>query len=142
MKQLLVDTNIVIDLLSKREGFYNEAAELFSLADRKQVKLAVSALTLANTNYILSKFTNAKRAREILRKFNVLVRILDLNRRIIDLALSDVQFTDFEDGIQYYTAMENSIDAIITRNKRDFRTSEIPTFTAQEYLAQWEQGQQ
>jgi predicted nucleic acid-binding protein len=50
MNTILVDTNIVIDLLAKREPFYVEAASLFSLADKKQIKLFVSALTIANTN--------------------------------------------------------------------------------------------
>lgn len=53
MKKLFIDTNIVIDLLARREPFYEEAAKLFSLADRKKILLQVSALTFANTHYIL-----------------------------------------------------------------------------------------
>jgi predicted nucleic acid-binding protein len=53
MKKLFIDTNIVIDLLAKREPFYAEAAMLFTLADKQKVHLSVSALTFANTNYIL-----------------------------------------------------------------------------------------
>lgn len=136
MKKLLIDTNVVIDLLAKREEFYSEAAALFSLADRKQVVLTISALTFANTNYILSKLTTIQEAREILRKFKVLVEILSLNDRTIELALSDQKFLDFEDGLQYYTAIENSIDVIVTRNKRDFKKSKLPVLTAKEYLAQ------
>lgn len=49
MRRLLVDTNIVLDLLARREPFYNEAAKLFSLADKKELCLAVSALSFANT---------------------------------------------------------------------------------------------
>ncbi len=136
MKKLLIDTNVVIDLLAKREEFYSEAAALFSLADRKQVVLTISALTFAYTNYILSKLTTIQEAREILRKFKVLVEILSLNDRTIELALSDQKFLDFEDGLQYYTAIENSIDVIVTRNKRDFKKSKLPVLTAKEYLAQ------
>lgn len=136
MKKLLIDTNVVIDLLAKREEFYSEAAALFSLADRKQVVLTISALTFANTNYILSKLTTIQEAREILRKFKVLVEIISLNDRTIELALSDQKFLDFEDGLQYYTAIENSIDVIVTRNKRDFKKSKLPVLTAKEYLAQ------
>lgn len=47
MKRLFIDTNIVIDLLSRREPFYDEAATLFSLADKKQIELTVSSLTMA-----------------------------------------------------------------------------------------------
>jgi len=65
MTNLFIDTNIVIDLLAKREPFYEAAAKLFSLADRGKVKLCVSALTFANTNYVLSKMNNSIISREI-----------------------------------------------------------------------------
>lgn len=55
MNRLLIDTNIIIDLLSKRDKFYEEAADLFSRADKKELELTISSLTFANTNYILSK---------------------------------------------------------------------------------------
>lgn len=135
MTKLLIDTNIVIDLLSKREAFYEEASRLFSQADKKQVRLAISSLTFANTNYILTKLTSAKEAREIMRKFKVLVDVLSLDDKIIELALSDESFLDFEDGLQYYSAIENNIEVIITRNKKDFKNSKLPVLTAKEYLA-------
>ena len=83
MKRILIDTNIVIDLLSKRKGFYDDAANLFSQADKKKLNLTISSLTFANTNYILTKLKSAKEAREILRKFKVLVEILNLDDKII-----------------------------------------------------------
>ncbi len=135
MKKILIDTNIIIDLLAKRKLFYEDAAKLFSKADRKQLKLAISALSFANTNYILSKLTSAKEAREILRKFKVLVEVLSLDDKITELALSDESFSDFEDGLQYYSAIENEVDIIITRNKKDFKNSKLPVLTAKEYLA-------
>lgn len=135
MNRILVDTNIVIDLLAKRDSFYFEAAELFSLSDKKEIKLYISSLTFANTNYVLSKQKSAKEAREILRKFKVLVEIINLDDKIIELGLSDEAFSDFEDGLQYYSAIENGIDIILTRNKKDFKSSKIPVLTAKEYLA-------
>ena len=135
MSRLLIDTNIVIDLLSKREKFYDEAADLFSRADKKELELTMSSLTFANTNYILTKLKSAKEAREILRKFKVLVELLSLDDKITELALSDGNFPDFEDGLQYYSAIENQIDVIITRNKKDFKNSKIPVLTAKEFLA-------
>ena len=135
MSRLLIDTNIVIDLLSKREKFYNEAADLFSRADKNELELTISSLTFANTNYILTKLKSAKEAREILRKFKVLVELLSLDDKITELALIDDNFPDFEDGLQYYSAIENRIDVIITRNKKDFKNSKIPVLTAKEFLA-------
>ncbi len=135
MVRLLIDTNVIIDLLSKRQKFYEDAANLFSLADKKELKLTISSLTFANTNYILTKLKSVKEAKEILRKFKVLVEILSLDDKITELALSDDDFPDFEDGLQYYSAIENEIDIIITRNKKDFKNSKIPILTTKEFLA-------
>jgi predicted nucleic acid-binding protein len=132
--KLLIDTNIILDLLAQREPFYNNAALIFSLADKNKLELAVSSLTFANINYILTKTKSASEACEILRRFRILVNILPLNDKIIDLALNDDGFKDFEDGLQYYSAVENGQDIIITRDLQGFKGSKIPVMTAHEYL--------
>ncbi len=134
MKSLLVDTNTVIDLLAKRDPFYMDAALLFSMADKKILKLGVSSLTFANTNYILLKVKTQDEAKAILRKFKLLADVLPLDSRIVDLALNDTNFNDFKDALQYYTAIENNLDAIITRNLKDFKKSKIPVMTAEQYV--------
>jgi predicted nucleic acid-binding protein len=133
MERLLIDTNIIVDLLAKRENFYREAQTLFTLADEKNVSLFISSLTFVNTHYILSKHLKANEVRKILIKFKVLVEVLPLEDKILELALAS-DFTDFEDAVQYYTALDNKLDIIITRNKKDFKALEIPVLTAKEYL--------
>jgi predicted nucleic acid-binding protein len=133
MKNIFLDTNIVLDLLAYRMPFYTEAAKLFSLADKKKLKLSISSLCLADANYILSKQNPEKEVRKILRKFKVLVNVLPLDDKITDLALNS-DFKDFEDAIQYFTAIENDQDIIITRNQPDFKESKIPFMTAGEFI--------
>jgi predicted nucleic acid-binding protein len=135
VKKLLLDTNIVLDLLARREPFYESAAHIISFGDKGKLKLFVSALTIANTNYVLSKFKGADEAREIIRRFLMLTKVLSLSEKTISLALNDIAFKDFEDGLQYYTAVENNLDAIITRDLKDFKASGIPVMTASEYLS-------
>jgi len=133
MKKLFIDTNIVIDLLAKREDFFQEAQELFTLADEKSISLFISSLTFVNTHYTLSKYLNVNEARKNLIKFKVLVNILPLEDKILELALAS-DFKDFEDAIQYFTAIDNEMDMIITRNKKDYKSFELPVLTAREYL--------
>lgn len=133
MDKLLVDTNIVLDLLASREEFLEEAQTLFTLADQGKLKLYVSALTIANTQYILSESLKYSNARKILSKFKVLIEVIPLDDKIIDLALVS-DFKDFEDAIQYYSAIEYQLDMILTRNIRDFKNSTLPCFSAKEYL--------
>ena len=133
MNKIFVDTNIIIDLLSKREEFYVESQELFSLADTNKLELNISALTFANAYYILSQNLKIENSRKILRKFKILCNVLPLNDKIIDLAL-DSDFNDFEDAIQYFTAIENECEIIVTRNLKDFKNSNLPVLTARQFL--------
>jgi len=135
MKNLFIDTNIVLDLLAKRDPFYESSAKLFSLADRNVIQLSVSSLTFANTNYVLSKLKSANEAKEILRKFKLLVHIVSLSEKIVDLALNNSAFKDFEDGLQYYSAIESNQDIIITRNQKDFKSSQLSIMSAEEFLS-------
>jgi len=134
MKRIFVDTNIVIDLFSRREPFFEESAILFSLADKKKIELAVSSLTIANTSYALSRQMDSNKSKSILRKLRLIVKILPLNDKIVGLALNDETFSDFEDGLQYFTAIENGQELIITRNLKDFKNSKLPTMTARQFI--------
>jgi predicted nucleic acid-binding protein len=133
MENIFVDTNIIIDLLAKREPFYKDAQDLFTLSDKKEIQLCISSLSFANTYYSIVKHHKDIDARKYLAKFKVLVKVLPLEDKAIELALAS-NFNDFEDGLQYFVAMDNESDIIITRNKKDFKNSKIPVMTAGEYI--------
>ena len=135
MKKVFLDTNIVLDLLEKRLPFYINASKIFYLAEKKQITISVSSLTFANLNYILSKKTSINEARQILRKLRMLIDVISLSEKVIDLALNDLDFKDFEDALQFYSAMESKQNVIITRNQRDFPKIDIPIMNPEEYLA-------
>lgn len=132
MEKIFVDTNIVLDLLEKREDYFQEAQKLYTLADQNKLKLFVSALTVANVHYLLYKNLKME-ARKAVSKFKVLVEVLPIYDKILELSLAS-DFSDFEDAIQYYTAIENGMDVIITRNKKDFKNINLPVLTAKEFL--------
>jgi len=78
--------------------------------------------------------TNTKSAKEILRKLRLIVNILPLDDKVIGLAINDNLFSDFENGLQYFTAMENDQELIITRNLKDFKASKLPVMTARQFV--------
>ncbi|MBI9060716.1 MAG: PIN domain-containing protein [Marinilabiliaceae bacterium] len=131
--KLFLDTNVVLDLLGEREPFYNSAAKIATLADKGEIQLIVSALTYSTVFYILSRFENNETVKEKIRKFRVIVETSDLTDKIIDKGLVS-KFTDFEDALQYYCAVKMECDIIITRNGKDFKESDIPVLTPDEYL--------
>ena len=133
METVFVDTDIILDLLSSREPFYIHAANLFSAADRNEIRLCVSSLVFANLNYILSKQYSTDKAKKLLLKFKTLVTVLSVTDKVIELALAS-EFRDFEDAIQYFTAIENNLKVLLTRNLKDYKAAEILVMTAEQYL--------
>ena len=133
MKSLMVDTNILLDLLARRNPFYEEAASMFLMAERRTIALSISSLSLVNTHYVLKRQLAEQQVRKVLRDLRLLINVLPLDQKITDLALNS-HFKDFEDAIQYHTAIEFSQEIIITRNQRDFKESSIPVMTAGQFI--------
>lgn len=133
MTRLFLDTNIVVDLLGRREPFCHDAVRLFTMAYNKQVQLFVSPMTYSTASFLLHKH-GPEGVRKLLSNFRQLSRVATTDECSDDDALAS-QFKDFEDALQYYTAMKAKADAIITRNGKDFVNSKIPVMTATEYLA-------
>lgn len=137
MQRIFADTDILIDLLAERTTFYQHSVTLFSLADKGMLEITVSALTFANLNYLLTKHFSPQKARILLLKFKTLVTVLPVTEKMIELALTS-DFKDFEDGIQYFTAVENEVEILITRNLKDYKYALIPVFTPEQFLkSEW-----
>lgn len=134
MKKVFLDTNIVIDLLDKREPFCMAAVAIFTLAYKKKVVLYVSPMTYATASYLLRK-QGQERMRQLLRNFRQLSRVTIADERVVDDALAS-SFTDYEDALQYYSALSKDIDMIVTRNIKDFQNAKVPVLTPDEYLSQ------
>ena len=135
MYKILVDTDVVMDFITKREPFDREAAQLFNLADRKRVKLYVSSLCLNNVYYLLRKIIEHKRTITILQKLIEISGVLSVDKRVVISALNS-KFNDFEDAIQHFSAVENGdVDMIITRNLKDYKQSKIVVMTAGSFVA-------
>lgn len=133
MEKLFLDTNVVIDLLGEREPFYNASAQIATLADKGKIKIYVSALTYSTAYYLLARFENGEIVKEKIRKFKIIVETSDLTDKIVDKGLAS-NFSDFEDSLQYYCAVKMDCDIIVTRNGKDFKESEIPVLSPDEYL--------
>ena len=131
--KLFIDTDIILDILAKRDPFYNPAARLFALIDEKKIDAYTTPVVFSNLFYILSKFKSRSFAHSSLRKLRLLLTIIQVDEKVIDLALNS-EFKDFEDAIQFYAAKFHNLDFIITRNVKDFVSKEIIVLTAEDYI--------
>ncbi len=133
MQKVFFDTNIVIDFLGERADFYEPAARILTLADQKRIKIYTAPSSLSNTYYLLSKYENAKTALEKIRKFKLICSMSVMDDEVIEKAISS-DFKDFEDAMQYFSAIATRCDLIITRNGKNFKNALIPVMNAESYL--------
>ena len=132
--KLFLDTNVMLDFLGERDPFYISAAKIATLADKSRLKITVSASTYDTISYFLNKYYENKKTIDKLRKFKVISEICELDTLIIEKGLNS-DFSDFEDSLQYYSALRKECDIIITRNGKDFTKSQIPVMTPDEFLS-------
>ena len=130
--KVFIDTNIVLDLLLQRRNFLINAEKIFSLAYKGKLVLYFSAVSFVSVTYYLGKHTN-KDIKAVLEDLCKIVKILPFNQRIIENTLHS-NFKDIEDGYQYFTAKENNIRIMITRNVKDFLVDDISVVTPEEFL--------
>lgn len=132
-KKVFIDSDVILDLLCKREPFYSYAAEVFTLGDTKKIELVTTSVVFANVFYILRKLLGIEKAKELLRKLRIIISVVSVEEKVVDLALNS-KFSDFEDGLQYFTARENDIKIILTRNTKDYKEKDVLIQTPEEYL--------
>jgi predicted nucleic acid-binding protein len=134
MTDLFVDTDVIIDFLIDRKPHSRETAVIFTLAEQKKLKCFASSLTFGNLYYVLRKFESHNKVISKLESLSKILGILKVDEQTIKDALTS-GFHDFEDSIQYFSALESKkIDVIITSNTKDYKKSDIPVLTPGEYL--------
>jgi len=134
MTKIFLDTNVMLDLLGERIPFFESIAKIATLADQKKLTLVVSPLSFTTVEYVLHKFESSESVLNKLRRFKILCQVCEVNEDIIEKGLNS-NFNDFEDAVQYFTAIQSNCAIIITRNGKDFKNSSIPIMTAEEYLS-------
>lgn len=132
--RLLIDANILLDVLIKREPYFQDSSLIWKLCETDSAEGYVSSLTIANLIYVMRKELNPEKIGEVVLKLKLIFRLTDLCVSDIVRA-AELKWDDFDDAVQSATAERIHADLIITRNVRDFKESKIPALTPAEYLA-------
>lgn len=131
--KVFLDTNVVIDFYARRIPFFQAVADIMDMCFRKEIEVVLSSLTLINTAYILRKAFLKNEVMEKMKRLTVICHISPIDKGIIENAM-EKNTKDFEDCVQYYSAMTENVDIIITRNKKDFYFSEITIMSPEEFI--------
>lgn len=127
--KLFIDSDVVIDFFTDRAPHANPASELFELNEKGEAVLFLSAVSINNIYYIVRRFLGHKKSLEVVGTLTEMTEIIGTTKNEVLQALKN-DFKDFEDSVQYSSALTiKDIDAIITRNIKDFRNSKIAVMT-------------
>lgn len=131
--KLFLDTNVVIDVIAAREPFVADSRAVLSLCETGKVQGCISALTLCTVSYVLRKYVAPGTMRNKLRDFRNVLTPVDLSVSLLDKAISS-SISDFEDAVQFFSAVYSEVDYIITRNVKHFPQDNIPVLTPTDFL--------
>ena len=134
--RVLLDTNIILDFFLEREPFFHDASELFNDIATRQIEGFITASSVTDIFYICRRQTqNLEQSRQILTTTLALLSICPVDREILETALKS-SLADFEDAVQIACAEAQNLEAIITRNPRDFQTVNVPVMSATQMMEQ------
>jgi len=132
--KVFFDTNVLIDVLANRRPFVSDSAALWTLSESRRITGLVSVLTFTNTFYIVRRLTDLKTARRALTLIRDTFEPVACDGELINAAIGS-KFADFEDAVQYLSAVRVGADCLVSRNVNHFpRTTSCPVLTPAEFL--------
>ena len=136
MKNLFLDTNVLMDILANRIPFYESSSKVYKLGLNKKCNLFTSSNTINTLYYLLKKFIGEQDIRKALDEITDIVSVIPVNLDMIKKSLKS-NHKDFEDAIQIYSAQSiKGMDCIVTRDLKDYKNAEIQVYTPDQFLNQ------
>lgn len=135
MRKVFIDTNVLVDLLLERDPWADDAAVIFSMADRKEIELLCCSLSFSTAIYLMQRMKYSRK--EIVTKLAIvksLCTVTTVDGFVLDRVLQS-DFPDLEDAMQHYSALAAGAEVIVTRNVKDYAAAGLPVMTPGEFLA-------
>jgi predicted nucleic acid-binding protein len=131
--RVFIDTNVFLDILYKREDFFVDSLKVFDLAIDEKIELLISDLSIANIKFITRKDFAVGKFYEIMSVFRPIFTIVPIGEFAVDKALA-LKSNDFEDALQYFSAVQANSDFLLTRNVKDYDFASMPVLTPSDFL--------
>ncbi len=139
VKKLFVDTNVLLDVLQNRQPHYRASVLIWGLAEAHRAEVFVSAISFNNVYYILRRHVGREAAQQAVEALDAVFQVVAPGQAILRQALQ-AHSPDFEDAIQFFSALSIGAECIITRNVRDYPTDVLPIWSPEAFLAQMVTG--
>jgi predicted nucleic acid-binding protein len=132
-EKLFFDNDVILDISIARENNIQSSIKLINLVEEGEYQGYTSSVVFTNTYYIQRKLKDHGTSIGFLKKLRLVLTVLNVDDMIIQKALES-GWNDFEDSVQYFTAIQNKIEYIITRNTEDYKKSILPVYSPTEFL--------
>ena len=136
--KIFIDTNILLDVFQNRAPYVDDSIQIWALAESRKAEVFISAISFNNIFYIMRKHEGMKCAQRAVEVLNSNFSMVPLVQNIIGKAIM-AKMPDFEDAIQFFSALSIDADCIITRNVKDFPADILPVFTPEAFLTQFKE---
>jgi predicted nucleic acid-binding protein len=130
---ILIDLNIILDVLQKREPFFETSASLLAAVETGRVEGYVAAHSITTLFYLIQKDKSSADARAMITNLLQFIKIIAVEQSTIEQALN-LSYRDFEDAVQMMSAVQNKIDCLITRNIKDYQPALLPVMQPVDFL--------
>jgi predicted nucleic acid-binding protein len=125
VQRIFIDANVIITVLNKEYPRFSSAARVLSLADRRDFELVTSSICLAISFYFAEKKHGSEKAKQKIGLLSKHIRVINTGAEEVNSTLSDKQIIDFEDGLEYHSALNAGCSIIVTEDQSDFYFSSI-----------------
>lgn len=133
--KIFIDTNVIIDVLLKRENFYKSSRNVLVLCEKKLAKGFISAASVTDIFYIVNKQLHDKeKTIQEISKILSFLNVVKIDGHLINSAIKS-GWNDFEDSIQFYAACSKKVNFIITRNEKHFINSKIKVINPDDFIS-------
>ena len=132
--KVLVDTNVILDVLLDRQPFSKDATRILALVEESKIEGFLCATTVTTVDYLLGRALTAMKARSALHRLLDIFEVAPVNRPVLEQALRS-ELSDFEDAVLEQSGRLVAVDAIVTRNIKDFRQSTVTVLDPVELLS-------
>lgn len=130
----LIDTNVIVDVLTARDPFFADCAMVLDLAERGEFVASICATAVTTVFYLVRRHHGAEATIEKIKDLTAICNVAPVNHSVIASALGD-DFADFEDAVVHHSAVLAGAECIVTRNEADFRKSSLVIYSPAQFLA-------
>lgn len=132
--KIFLDANILVAVLNRQYPLFTYAAKILSLSENKKYQLYTSPICLAIAFYFAEKKSGTKQAKEKIAMISKHINITSVDSETVEFSVQNIKINDFEDGLEYYSAINSGCQIIVTEDTSDFYFSEIPVYNSESFL--------